>query len=567
MARSAPGTSPLAGPWPSGDSPAAPGGRALLNVRPRSAFDDGGYTAVVAKLAAQVRQLYLADDVPWVAGYSGGKDSTAVLQLVWLALAGLPAGQRRKPVHVISTDTLVENPVVATWVAHSLEVMAEAAQEQQMPVQPHRLTPAVQDSFWVSLIGRGYAAPRPKFRWCTDRLKIRPSNRFIRQIVSAHGEAILVLGTRKAESTARARRMTALEARRPRDLLSPNTALPNCLVYTPVEDWANDDVWTFLMQAPNPWGYSNKDLLSMYQGASPDGECPLVVDASTPSCGDSRFGCWVCTLVSKDKSMSAMIANDQDKEWMLPLLRLRDELDIPDDRHLRDFRRMNGQVQLFHDRPIPGPYTQQAREHWLRMLLEAQAWIRANGPAQVRDLELIKLDELEEIRRIWVADKHEFEDSLPVIYQQATGIPYPGGPLDEHLPLGAEIVAVLREVTGDDLIHFEMVRALLDVEQRHRAQARRAGLFDELEAVLRRGAYDDEADAVDQARRRAAMAARREPPEGTAVAADQGTLASDERAPGEVTATEGGEAALIADKTQSHPEDDLGQMTLFGKMP
>ena len=96
----------------------------------------------------------------------------------------------------------------------------------------------------------------------------------------------------------------------------------------------------------------------MYQGASPDGECPLVVDSSTPSCGDSRFGCWVCTLVDKDKSMQAMIQNDDEKEWMLPLLELRNELDVADDRPLRDFRRMTGAVQLFHKRPIPGPYKQ-----------------------------------------------------------------------------------------------------------------------------------------------------------------------------------------------------------------
>ncbi len=480
-------------------------GRPMLPLRPRSAFDGAGYPAVIAELADQVRRLYLADDVPWVVGYSGGKDSTAVLQLIWLALAALPASRRGKPVHVISTDTLVENPVVAAWVTHSLDVMAAAAQAQAMPVQPHRLTPAVADSFWVNLIGRGYAAPRPKFRWCTERLKIRPSNRFIREVVAAHGEAILILGTRKAESAARRRRMTALEAQRPRDLLSPNTALPNCLVYSPVEDWSNDDVWLFLMQSPNPWGYSNKDLLGMYQGASPDGECPLVVDASTPSCGDSRFGCWVCTMVSKDKSMSAMIANDEEKEWMLPLLRLRDELDVDDDRHLRDFRRMNGAVQLFHGRPIHGPYTQQARERWLRMLLEAQTWIRANGPVHVRSLELVTLAELEEIRRIWVIDKHEFEDRLPAIYAEAAGGPYPGGCLDEHLPLGAEIVEVLAEITGEDRIHFETVRALLDIEQRRHTQARRSGLFGELEAALRRGFYADEADATEWARRRAAV--------------------------------------------------------------
>jgi len=470
-----------------------------LPIRARSAFDDVGFAATLDALVTQTQELYLADEVPWVVGYSGGKDSTAVLQLTWMALAGLRPEQRTKQVHVISTDTLVENPVVAAWVTHSLEVLADAAKQQGLPIAPHRLTPSVTDTFWVNLIGRGYPAPRPKFRWCTERLKIKPSNAFIREMVRSHGEAILVLGTRKAESSGRSHRMTALEARRVRDLLSPNGSLPNCLVYSPVDSWSNDDVWTFLMQRPNPWGYSNKELLTMYQGASPDGECPLVVDASTPSCGDSRFGCWTCTLVDKDKSMSAMIQNDEEKEWMLPLLDLRDALDVADDRPLRDFRRMNGSVQLFHDKPIPGPYLQEAREDWLTRLLEAQTWIRANGPEYVRSLELITLPELEEIRRIWVVDKHEFDDRVPVIFQAATGQPYPGAPLDEHLPLGPDTAEILHSVIGDDRLHYELVRELLDIEQRHRSQARRAGLFESLEKTLRRGFYDDEADATARA--------------------------------------------------------------------
>jgi DNA sulfur modification protein DndC len=476
-----------------------------LTIRRRSVFDDAGYAATVERLTKQTQELYLADDVPWVIGYSGGKDSTAVLQLIWQALEQLPAEQRSKPVHVISTDTLVENPVVAAWVTHSLEVMEVAATAQDLPIHPHRLTPAVTDSFWVNLIGRGYPAPRPKFRWCTERLKIKPSNKFIRDVVRAHGEAILVLGTRKAESSGRSHRMTALENKRVRDLLSPNGSLPNCLVYTPIENWSNDDVWLSLMQTTNPWGYSNKDLLTMYQGASSDGECPLVVDASTPSCGDSRFGCWTCTLVDKDKSMSAMIQNDEEKEWMLPLLELRNELDVADDRDQRDFRRMNGNVQLFHDKTIPGPYTQKARERWLRRLLEAQTWIRANGPQSVASLELITLEELEEVRRIWVVDKHEFEDLLPSIYKESTDQDYPGRSLDEHLPLGADTIDVLREITGQDQLHFELVRELLDIEQRHRVQARRAGLFEGLEKALKRGFYDDEADATARAHHRKSL--------------------------------------------------------------
>lgn len=476
-------------------------------VRPKSAFDELGLSATIEELLDLVQELYRSDEVPWVVGYSGGKDSTAVLQIVWMALNALPPEHRTKPVYVISTDTLVENPIVAAWVNHSLEVMARKAEQEQLPITANRLTPAVTDSFWVNLIGRGYPAPRHKFRWCTERLKIKPSNAFIRSVVRSHGEAILVLGTRKAESAVRSKRMTKLEAERRRAYLSPNKSLPNCLVFSPIEEWTNDDVWLFLMQMDNPWGYPNKDLLTMYQGASPDGECPLVVDASTPSCGDSRFGCWVCTLVEKDKSMSAMIQNDQEKEWMLPLLELRNELDVADDRDLRDFRRMNGSVQLFHGRPIPGPYTQESRHSWLRKLLAAQEWIRSHGPADVRGIDLITLAELEEIRRLWVVEKHEFEDELPCIYETATGRSYPGRTLDEHMPLGPDTVELLRTITAGDELHFQLVRELLDIEQRHRAQARRAGMFDSLEAALRRGFYDNKDDALERAQRRRASRA------------------------------------------------------------
>jgi DNA sulfur modification protein DndC len=456
----------------------------------------------VRTVVAEIAELYQADSIPWVVGYSGGKDSTATLQLVWQALASLSSEERTKPVHVISTDTMVENPVVAAWVNRSLEVMRAKAEELGLPLTPHKLTPEITDTFWVNLIGKGYPAPRPKFRWCTERLKINPSNSFIRRMVRQHGEAILVLGTRKAESAARSKVMTALEAKRVRERLSPNAKLPNSLVYSPIEAWSSDEVWMYLMQVSNPWGYSNKDLLTMYQGASADSECPLVVDTSTPSCGDSRFGCWTCTLVEQDKSMTAMITNDAEKEWMLPLLDLRNALDLADDRPLRDFRRMNGSVQLFHDRPIPGPYKQEVRADWLRRLLAAQEHVRFSGPPEVSDIELISLAELEEIRRIWVIDKHEFEDKLPKVYQEATGREYPGRPLDEALPLGAVEIELLAEICGEDQLHFETVRNLLDIERRHRNQLRRAGLFPALEKAIVRGFYEDEEDAVAYAHRR-----------------------------------------------------------------
>lgn len=474
-----------------------------------SAFKPLGFKTTIGKLIEEVCDLYCSDDIPWVVGYSGGKDSTATLQLVWLALSRLRSDQRTKPVHVISTDTMVENPVVAAWVARSLDRLGEAAKAADLPIAPHRLTPIPTDTFWVNLIGRGYPAPRPKFRWCTERLKINPSNRFISDMVKASGEAIVVLGTRKAESQARARSMERFEGRRVRERLSPNGKLPNSYVYSPVENWTNDDVWLFLMQVKNPWGFDNKDLLTMYQGASADGECPLVIDASTPSCGDSRFGCWVCTLVDKDRSMQAMIQNDTEKEWMAPLLALRNELDVRsdetgkrDDRHLRDFRRMNGSIQLHNDRVVHGPYRQVAREAWLEKLLQAQRHIREHGPEHVRDIELITLPELREIRRLWVIEKHEVEDSLPRIYERALGEAFPDERVDDTLAFGADEIQILRTLCEGDELHFELTRELLDVERQHRTMARRSGLFKALEQALRRGAYDSVEYAEDLARSR-----------------------------------------------------------------
>jgi len=476
-----------------------------------SAFDETGFQPTIDSLCDEVRELYVADEVPWILGYSGGKDSTATLQLIWAALAGLPADQRKKVVHVISTDTLVENPIVAAWVTNSLLVMDAAARDQKLPIKTHRLTPDVASTFWVNLIGRGYPAPRHKFRWCTERLKIRPSNTFINGIVKSSGEAILVLGTRKAESARRAANMKKHEKGRVRDRLSPNSSLPGSLVYSPIEDWTNDDVWFYLMQQKNPWGYNNRDLLGMYAGASEDGECPLVVDSSTPSCGDSRFGCWVCTLVEQDKSMTAMIQNDEEKEWMMPLLDLRNALDFrgknpngdPEstDRHLRDFRRMRGGVDMMKNgTPIPGPYLQSSREDWLKRLLEAQTHIRKKGPTDVQKIELITHEELQEIRRIWVVDKHELEDTLPSIYEEATGEIYPGAVLDDDLVLGATEMTHLKEICEDDRLHYELSRELLSLTRQQRSSARRAGLFEKLEKTFSKHFYEDEEDALGRAR-------------------------------------------------------------------
>ncbi len=452
----------------------------------------------VERLTLEIQALYSLDSIPWIVGYSGGKDSTTALQLVWQAIAQLPTEQRTKPIHVISTDTLVENPIISAWVRTSLARMAGAAQTQGLPIQPHALKPETENTFWVNLIGKGYPAPRNKFRWCTERLKIQPANRFVRDVVRASGETILVLGTRKAESQKRASTMAKHAERRLRDRLSPNASLPNSLIYSPIEDWSNDEVWLYLNQRQNPWGHSNKELFAIYRGATADNECPLVVDTSTPSCGNSRFGCWVCTLVDRDKSMEAMILNDESKEWMQPLLDFRDELDFRTDKKWqeekenRDFRRIGGNIQLFERNVdgsktkevanIPGPYVKSWREALLRRLLETQAQVRQKAPVSLKEVELISLAELSAIRRIWLEEKHEFDDSVPRIYREVTGeVFYDPRPDAGSSLLGADEWSVLEEICADDPMHLELMTKLLDTVRQYRSMSRRVGIYDALE--------------------------------------------------------------------------------------
>lgn len=462
-------------------------------------------TADVDRILDEVQSLYLSDPMPWIVGYSGGKDSTACLQLIWTAIARLPAEQRTKTVHVISTDTLVENPVIAAWVETSLLRIGLSAKQQGLDIRPHRLTPSMENRFWVNLIGKGYPAPRPKFRWCTDRLKISASTKFIQELSEANGEAILVLGQRRGESQARDKVMDQYKGST-RDRLSKNKdpRLSRVWVYPPIETWTSDDVWEYLINTANPWGINNQELFGIYRGATPDAECPIVVDTSTPSCGDSRFGCYVCTMVTQDKSMQAMIQNDEQKQWMQPILDFRNKHLAVEDRSNRDFRRMNGRLTVFRDELVHGPYTQPHRAQLLKELLTTQRLVRNADQKQGTQLiELISVEELDEIRRIWVEEKGELEDLVPQIYTEVFELAYPGHEL-EQTPLDRDDLAMLEEVTREvepepearrEL--YKLTRSLLAVQFQSMESHKRSKHLDRLEGVLKHYAFRNEGEALE----------------------------------------------------------------------
>jgi DNA sulfur modification protein DndC len=452
---------------------------------------DGGILATAGRtqltkekldaLYEEVQSVYLADQRPWVIGYSGGKDSTAALQVIWSAISRLDEEQRNKRVYVLSSDTLVETPPIVKHVDLSLARINETAKVTGMPFEAHKVTPHIHQSFWVNLIGRGYPAPSKTFRWCTERMKIDPTNRFILDRVTEFGEVVVVLGARRQESATRAQVMKTHSVTGSR--LKRHTSLPRAFVYTPVEDLSLDDVWSYLLTVPSPWGNDNKELVSLYLSAQA-GECPLVIDSTTPSCGNSRFGCWVCTVVTKDKAIEALI--DSGDDWMEPLLELRDWLAATQNpakkREFRDFKRRDGRVILDRtkEKLVPGPYYLDTRRYILKRLLEAQKKIHKERP----DETLILPAELHEIRRIWRMEEQDWEDSVPQIYRDAMGEDLDWA-RDDTGAFSPQDRSVLEGICDDEGVPAELVSKLLDVELELSGMGRRTAIYSRIERLLR----------------------------------------------------------------------------------
>jgi len=335
-------------------------------------------------ILSDIQDLYLADTIPWVIGFSGGKDSTTVLQMVFYALSALPKEKLSKEIHVLSNDTLVENPAIVKHVNEHLKKIEAVGKTELFGHNPElfsvvRVTPKLEDTFWVNLIGKGYPSPNHWFRWCTERMKIAPTSNYILNTVSKHGRAIIVLGTRKAESANRAAAMNRYDNG---ERLRKHT-LPNAFVYAPIADLSNHEVWSYLLQCPNPWDGSNRKLLALYKNACSGGECPFVIETGTQSCGKSRFGCWVCTVVNRDKSMENFI--DNGNTWMEELLDFRN--------WLYDIRQQTNQYVPKHleSNVKFGPFLLKTRKEILNKLLNMQEHL---------PIELITNDELHYLRAL-----------------------------------------------------------------------------------------------------------------------------------------------------------------------
>jgi DNA sulfur modification protein DndC len=435
----------------------------------------------IKEIHKEIQEVYLSDHRPWVIGYSGGKDSTTSLQLIFYAISELPTEKRSKPIHVISTDTLVETPVIVDFIDNTLRRVASKASEYNLPFVTHRLKPLITESFWVNLIGKGYPAPSQRFRWCTERLKIKPANRFITEQISKYGEVILVLGVRRQESATRAQVVSLYEI--PNSVLSRHSTFSGAFVFAPIKEWNINDVWSYLLQVPSPWGNDNRDLVALYRTAQ--GECPIVVDDTTPTCGNSRFGCWVCTLVSEDKSLKALM--DSGETWLQPLLEIHDFLvktQDPENKYLyRDYKRKDGNVYFKSDGSgviSRGPYVLEFRKQVLAMLLKAQNSVNAKNPNC--KLQLILPEELYEIRRLWRTKEGDWEDSVPKIFREINGSEL--GWLQDDVTFSLKEKSLLLEICNKHNVPLGVAMKLLDVALQSKGMTRRASIHKKINRIF-----------------------------------------------------------------------------------
>ncbi|WP_266064502.1 DNA phosphorothioation system sulfurtransferase DndC [Brucella intermedia] len=350
---------------------------------------------VWADIVENIRREYLSEQqrYPWIVGFSGGKDSTVVTHAIFEALQQVAPSRRTRPVHIVSNDTMVESPLVISHLDNVTAKIGAAAESLGLPISVARTQPDPDKTFWVLLIGKGYPSPNMTMRWCTDRLKIQPTSGYIKEKVSESGSAIVVLGVRRDESQSRQRSIDKWRNHRGGNL-APHDKLPGALIYRPIVDLTIDEVWEILGTFHAPWGGDHSSLIKLYRD-SEGGECPVVLSADeAPGCGtsNSRFGCWTCTVVEKDKSLQGFV--DAGKHHFQPLIKFRDWLRaIRNEPKMRQAVRRNGKLTFDpNGKHIPGPFTIQARREILSGLLKVQAEFGAP---------LISEAELQQIQKIW----------------------------------------------------------------------------------------------------------------------------------------------------------------------
>jgi len=274
--------------------------------------------------------------------FSGGKDSTALSFALLSAFRNCK--NKPKKVWILYVNTLVDPPPLLQTAQRSLRIFENLGKTIGLPIVPQILTPVLKDRFWVLLIGKGYPPPSARFRWCSERLKIRPVRNFLRQIEEKYREFPLVLtGIRLKEGSNRKKNISK---RLTKDKWMKYEGLKSCSVYAPLLYLNTNEIWEYIEYNEKKWGVSMQHLKQLYS-----------VDSNNVN--GFRTGCWVCTLIKRDQSLEKFA---ETKPELIPLIEFRKFLlEIRDNKELRDKVEKNGKRYL-------GPLNMETRKEILKRL-------------------------------------------------------------------------------------------------------------------------------------------------------------------------------------------------------
>lgn len=389
---------------------------------------------LMEQIKNEMRKVYLQDEKPIVCTFSGGKDSSLMLTLLWDMLLELPENMRHKTVHLMSSDTGVEVPVMAEYLERTLIKIERKSAKQNLPIKVHRVKPSMKNNFWVKILGRGtlISTPQTKHRACTHWLKISPTQEKLKELISTApvqlGEdktvLTLWLGVRVEESARRAASIQNWQLSE-QSLFAKHSDFEEILCFHPLKYVSTDELWfTLLERGTLLYGVTVDELSAQYgEGIL---ECGLKTSSEQGNaCGgaNGRLGCWTCGMVNgNDPMLLRYIAEGKPYqgllEWKNLMLAMRNDIRFREVFPRQDYNRLFKstdrleQVDLFdtdestkilnhfetyqraiYEHYAPGGMTYEGR----RILLEHLLFI------QERDgLSLITEEEIQAILDAWM---------------------------------------------------------------------------------------------------------------------------------------------------------------------
>ena len=429
----------------------------------------------------EIMVVYKHDNRPWLIGYSGGKDSTLLVTLVYEAVQRLKPKERTKKIFVVTSDTMVENPIVGRYMNNSSRAINKCSESENLNIEATVIHPELDKTFWSLVIGLGYPTPEaPGFRWCTERLKIHPMNNFVYNKIKENGEVVILLGVRKDESLARNRSISSREIEG--KLLTPHLEIENAYVYNPLTKIKNEIVWEYLLKgdAKSPWGTDMKYLFNLYQGEDMGEEQSVIGEIDKdkiPVTGNSRFGCWCCTIVKEDKSLQNFI--DHGSTELIPLRNFRNWLvSIRSDTKYRDNKRRNGSVYNKANGEVGlGPFKLEARRIILEKLLRLEV---------ETGFSLITEEELKIIDNLWDYEGDLSRRMLVDTYYKVKGKKLPW---DEYkTPLyDDKTIKQIKTAAEDSDIPFELMSKLLLSIDKYKYYTRGNKLQKDFDKIVNQG--------------------------------------------------------------------------------